>query len=368
MKHNKVFFIIATLLIVCIAGVFIVVSVRKDAADSAGIKTRTESDAKVIEADDDIPDNEAADADKDTDINKDTENAEDLLLEGKLISDYYITNTGNPENLYHIDEDGVLFGAGRNNCGQLGQGNQDYDFHDDFVRIADNVVHVDFSPMGYAVYLTNDGCLYGIGNISAGLLGDGRSFDDTAFVNPEENIASTPILLMDNVIYARCGRYDIACIDRNNCLWIWGTIAYSRGKAYYVESPQKVMDDVVFITGGIYNHAALASDGSVWTWGYNYTGNCGVDDKTIVETPTKVAEDVVMIWTGSLTFGIEERRFDDFGDIYPRGMENTVIEKSDNTLLICGEGVGHEEKYLDEYYETGGISMICTSEFVPYVN
>lgn len=54
--------------------------------------------------------------------------------------------------------------SGSNRYGQLGQGTQDYDAHEDMVKIAENVVHVDYSLSGFTIFLTEDHKLYGMGN------------------------------------------------------------------------------------------------------------------------------------------------------------------------------------------------------------
>ena len=64
------------------------------------------------------------------------------------LSQYYITNTGDPANLYHVDENQVLWGCGSNHYGQLGQGIQDEDFHNEYVKIADNVIHTHIKANG----------------------------------------------------------------------------------------------------------------------------------------------------------------------------------------------------------------------------
>ena len=84
------------------------------------------------------------------------------------ISDHYITNTGDPGNLYSIDENNVLWGCGNNDWGQLAQGNRDYDVHSEKVKIAENIVHVDYSREGFAIYLTKDNKLYAFGNAGKG--------------------------------------------------------------------------------------------------------------------------------------------------------------------------------------------------------
>lgn len=168
------------------------------------------------------------------------------------IKEYYISNTGNPSNLYYIDENNILWGSGRNEYGQLGQGTQDYEFYSDMIKIAENVIHVDYSQTGFTIFLTKDNQLYGMGNAGTGALLQYGGFDWTRYTNGENYAVTTPILLMENVAYARCGRDDIVC--------------------------QK-------------------EDGTVWTWGDNSAGNCGVADLFVVSKPTMVAEDVAMVWT-----------------------------------------------------------------------
>lgn len=80
-----------------------------------------------------------------------TEKLKDISIN---IADHYITNTGDPGNLYTIDENNVLWGCGNNDWGQLAQGTRDYDVHNEKVKLAENVVHVDYSREGFAIYLT----------------------------------------------------------------------------------------------------------------------------------------------------------------------------------------------------------------------
>lgn len=286
------------------------------------------------------------------------------------IENYYIRNTGDPSNLYYIDGDEVLWSCGRNDYGQLGNGTQDFEFHTEWEKVAENVIHVDFSQRGFTIFLTKDHELYGMGNASSGALQQYEEIDNLQFVNGEKYTVNTPCLLMENVIYARCGRDDIACLTESGEVWIWGTIGYisdsSIESPYFECKPIKVLDDAVFITGGIYNHAALLSDGSVWTWGYNYSGNCGVEKKAIVTRPEKVAEDVIMVWTGSTKYNIDCTDIAEFEGEYERMLENTIIQKRDGSYWICGANVGIKEKILPVYYEVIDYSMICTHEFLPY--
>lgn len=303
------------------------------------------------------------------------------------ISEHYITNTGDPSNLYDIDGNNVLWGSGRNEYGQLGQGTQDSEFYSEMVKIAENVIHVDYSQKGFVIFLTKDHKLYGIGNAGCGALQQYEGFDWTRYINGEQYTVTTPILLMENVSYASCGRDDIVCLDEEGAVWTWGTICIEGGylsdKVYFVQRPEKILENAVLVTGGWFNHAALLQDGTVWTWGYNSAGNCGIADLAVVSAPTMAAEDVVMVWTdltvndyqqsdageadtawtGRLQYHTEYRNIAEFEDVYPRHLNNTVIQKADGSYWACGENVGTEEKVVQG--AEGDYSVICTHEFYP---
>ena len=253
------------------------------------------------------------------------------------------------------------------------------------LKIAENVIHVDYSQEGFVIFLTNEHKLYGMGNAGCGVLQQYDAFDWTRYTNGEHYTVTTPILLMENVVYARCGRDDVVCMEEDGTVWTWGTIyaegGYSSEKVYFIEKPRKILENAVLVTGGWFNHAALLQDGTVWTWGYNSAGNCGVADLLVVSEPTMVAEDVVMVWTGMAVSGypqpgIEEiakawtgelkyhTEYDNiagFGDIYPRYLNNTVIRKADGSYWVCGENVGTEGKVVQGM--EGNYSVICTHEF-----
>ena len=284
------------------------------------------------------------------------------------LSQYYITNTGDPTNLYHVDENQVLWGCGSNHYGQLGQGIQDEDFHNEYVKIADNVIHTDYSQSGFSIYLTSDHKLYGFGNAGSGALQQYDSFDWDRYINAEHYVITRPVLMMENVAYARCGRDDIVCLAENGEVWTWGTIAieggYQSTDVLFYPEPRKIFDDAAFITGGWFNHAILKSDGTVWTWGYNAAWNCGVDHPEVVDTPVRVAEDACMVWTGSMQLNSDVTDIGQFEGIYPRFMDNTIVQKSDGSYWICGENVGTTEKVV--HGAEADYTVVCSYEFLPY--
>lgn len=289
------------------------------------------------------------------------------VLPSVEIEDFYITNTGDAANLYYIDENNVLWGCGKNECGQLGQGTQDYNFHENMTKIAENVIHVDYSRHDFVIYLTKEHKLYGLGTAGRGALQQLKDFSYEQYTNSSSYPVSTPVLLMEDVQYARCGRDDIVCLKEDSSVWTWGTIWYdSEQNFYYEKDPVKVLEDTVLVTGGMFNHAALMRNGSVWTWGYNYSGNCGIEGNPVISKPQLVAEDVIMVWTGSLKYDVDCLDISEFNGFYEKQLENTIIQKSDGSYWICGAGIGNEEKVLPYYYEVVDYTMTCTHEFFPY--
>ena len=289
--------------------------------------------------------------------------AEELLL-NLNISDYYSYNIGDAGQLYTIDEENTLWGCGRNEYGQLGRGTQDYDFHEDMVKIAENVIHVDYTHRGFTIFLTEDHKLYGIGTASSGALQEYDEITLSMLWNPEHYTVNTPKLLMENVVYAKCGCEDVVCLLEDGSVWTWGTVWRSGQANFSITEPQKILEDVVMVTGGWFNHAALQSDGSVWTWGHNYVGNCGVEGKMFISEPVKVAENAVMVWTGTMEYNVDCKDISEFDKINERGLENTIILKNDGTYWACGMGIGEEVKHLDFYWEVWDDYEICSSEFM----
>lgn len=303
------------------------------------------------------------------------------------LTEHYITHIGDPGNFYYIDDNNVLWGSGRNEYGQLGQGIQDYEFYSEGLKIAENVVHVDYSQKGFVIFLTNDHKLYGVGNAGSGALGQYEEFDWTRYTNGEDYVVTTPILLMEDVAYANCGRDDIVCLKNDGTVWTWGTVYamnYMSNDVYYIAEPEKILEHAILVTGGWFNHAALLQDGTVWTWGYNNAGNCGVADLSLVRKPTMVAKEVTMVWTdlaidnypqpekeqfemawiGDIKYDTEYESIIELGDVYPYFLNNTVIQKADGSYWVCGENVGTEEKVL--HGAEGDYPIICTYEFYMY--
>lgn len=177
---------------------------------------------------------EPAGTDKAAPVSAETEEAEEpvfyadtmeevALTDQFRLEDYYITNKITAQTRYYIDQNTVLWAYGSNNYGQLGNGEvNDLDtFYRDPVRISGNAVSVDASVNGYFfIYLTSDGNLYGAGGNIHDILGKGQGDADIA--GESYSAVTSPVLLMENVAYARAGKESIAALRNDGTVWWWG--------------------------------------------------------------------------------------------------------------------------------------------------
>lgn len=289
----------------------------------------------------------------------------DMRLDAQTIEDYYMKSCGDQFNLYTIDEDGVLWGSGHNEYAQIGLGYADEEFHEEKSKIAEHVVHVDYSQKDFVVYLTEEGKLYGLGNDSTYMLLQHTEMPVEDLAYTTKRYVTSPALLLEDVSYARCGRDDVVALKKDGTVWTWGMIWNYQSTGYCITMPQQILTDVKMITGGWFNHAALKEDGTLWTWGYNFSGNCGTDKATMIETPVQVAEDVQRVWTGLLNYSAKEDDITDMEEFGNDYVDNTIIEKTDGTFYACGMGVGDKSVVLPQYYEVSELDTVCSSEFLP---
>lgn len=289
----------------------------------------------------------------------------DMRLDAQTIEDYYMKSCGDQFNLYTIDEDGVLWGSGHNEYAQIGLGYADEEFHEQKSKIAEHVVHVDYSQKDFVVYLTEEGKLYGLGNDSTYMLLQHTEMPVEDLAYPTKRYVTSPALLLEDVSYARCGRDDVVALKKDGTVWTWGMIWNYQSTGYCITMPQQILTDVKMITGGWFNHAALKEDGTLWTWGYNFSGNCGTDKATMIETPVQVAENVQRVWTGLLNYSAKEDDITDMEEFGNDYVDNTIIEKTDGTFYACGMGVGDKSVVLPQYYEVSELDTVCSSEFLP---
>ena len=284
------------------------------------------------------------------------------------IEDYYITSRYGAFNHYYIDENKVLWATGSNEYGQLGNGSYSYeDKYEEPVKVAENVLMVDASENGYfTIYVTEAGELYGMGaNYGLVLLGEGSE----ANTSLEYTKVPTPVLLMNDVLYARAGRESIVVIKKDKSAYWWGQYApltHTHGGDVFNDywkvvedeenpvkmlaaTPRKVMDNCRYITSGAFQGAAISESGELYTWGCNIFGQCGmpVTGDDFIRQPIKVLDDVKMVWIENMQFNDplsppSEINWNDWDYSY-----NAFVLKKDGTIAAAGVNIGEQEKVTE---------------------
>lgn len=297
--------------------------------------------------------------------------AEDLQISSPLrIVEQYITDRATAWNHYYIDADGVLWGSGYNQNGQLGNGSYETDLDlgkMDAARIADHVVSVDANlNNNFCIYLTDDGKLYGMGLNMAGLL-LGKDSVKQVYSDDDNDRVCTPVLLMENVRYARAGREAIVALQEDGSVYWWGqmrTTTSTYGSDYdaywtveenpdnpvkmmYLE-PHKVLENCVYVDISAWNGAAITENGDLYMWGLNIFGQCGVAKSENVHdfvwAPEKVLENVSMVWLEAIRQnddGIDTELENLSWAVHSYTFDNFALLQ-DGTLLAAGENLGKD--------------------------
>ena len=297
--------------------------------------------------------------------------AEDLQVSSPLrIEEQYITDRATAWNHYYIDADGVLWGSGYNQNGQLGNGSYETDLDlgkMDAARIADHVVSVDANlNNNFCIYLTDDGKLYGMGLNMAGLL-LGKDSVKQVYSDDDNDRVCTPVLLMENVRYARAGREAIVALQEDGSVYWWGqmrTTTSTYGSDYdaywtveenpdnpvkmmYLE-PHKVLENCVYVDISAWNGAAITENGDLYMWGLNIFGQCGVAKSENVHdfvwAPEKVLENVSMVWLEAIRQnddGIDTELENFSWAVHSYTFDNFALLQ-DGTLLATGENLGKD--------------------------
>lgn len=234
----------------------------------------------------------------------DVDSVEELeLLRGFHLEDYYITNRTAGGNRFYIDSGSVLWGYGSNDYGQLGNGQRD-----------------------------------------------------------ELGVFYSPVLIEENVAYARTGGKCIVYLKNDGSVWWQGRyedISYSgivveqREEGLQTEeswrmravSPQKLLDNCIYVTTSGENGAAISVNGELYTWGWNIMGQCGtaVSDDLFVREPVKVLDNVQMVWTGSLSFNSPEQEIPEIWHYNALYRFTVFARLKDGTFMAAGEGAGDKE-------------------------
>lgn len=289
-------------------------------------------------------------------------------------------------NHFYIDENGVLWGTGRNSYWQLGiEKEEDRGelgvYYTEPVKIAEHVIHVDASNnMYFVIYLTEDHTLYGLGANTCGVLRRPAVFEER--YNMQKNITAEPCVLMEHVAFASAGRESVSVLTEEGDVWWWGTFrstsATAKVSEMYEPEPVKMVEHAVYTVCGNDFAAAVDQDGNLWTWGNNVWGQCGtVPSSDYIKSARKVCSQVEMAWTECLSSGnyagtiVYEEDENPYGAIYYAC--TLFVRKNDGNYYACGIDLGSEEKTAKVYGDIGiadteeqnDFTHRYSSEFVP---
>lgn len=322
-------------------------------------ETKTFTKIKSIEKKTELPHTEVVEQEYELLI----ESIEDLERGINLhYSNCYTTNLERGSNHFWIDEKGILWGEGTSEYGQLGILKEDLSVVEEPVKIAENVIHVDFSGEYFTIYLTSDYKLYGLGASPAGILTQSGKWD---FSDADMKIATEPVLLMNNVVFAQSGYSSIIALLENGDVYVLGNNEYIPYQNTRYIAPRKVMEKAKYVTTYFHTYAAIDENNNLWAWGHNELGQCGMGAYTAsVAAPQKIMEDVECVWMGQVGFN-----HTDSVKVY----DNLIVLKKDGNFYGCGEGIGEsrlvkgDNDLINEESEVISSNYFCKINIKEYV-
>jgi alpha-tubulin suppressor-like RCC1 family protein len=175
--------------------------------------------------------------------------------------------------------DGSLWGWGRNNKGQLGDGTITGRVAPVRIGMATDWVSV-ACGWEHTLGIRYDGSLWGWGDNALGQLGDGGATTTSA----------TPKRIGDatNWVAVACGELHTVGLKADGTLWAWGIHRYNQPGGYSL-SPVQIgggSNKWIAVECGQKHTVALREDGTLWAWGYNTSGELG--DGTMVDRTSLV--------------------------------------------------------------------------------
>lgn len=171
-----------------------------------------------------------------------------------------------------LTDNGTVFGWGANTNGELGIG-QIYEKTATPVKmnLIGNAIAV-AAGVGHSLILKNDGTVWTVGLGTSGQLGD------NTFENKTEPVQ---VQGLDSKIKAiQTGRWHSLALDENGKVWSWGINGAGQlgnGNTKNSAKPGlvKKLSDIVAIASGSCHSLALNNKGEVWSWGFNKFGQVG---------------------------------------------------------------------------------------------
>lgn len=210
---------------------------------------------------------------------------------GEILSNVVAFKTS-AKTTYALKEDGTLWAWGFNGLGQIGNGESSTQNVKTPVKVLEDVISINTTSgkFGYATAyaIKEDGTLWSWGYNNEGQVGNGSMRNQ-----------STPVKILDDVVYVRASNFTAYAIKKDGTLWAWG--ANSSGQVgndmtTTQTAPVKILDNVAIVeASNRFTAYAIKTDGTLWSWGANDMGQIGNGTRVEQTTPVKILSNVVAI-------------------------------------------------------------------------
>lgn len=203
---------------------------------------------------------------------------------------------------FAVTSDGILWGWGYNEIGNLGDGTRSNHFEP--VQILDNIIAVETYHFNTAIYAAAPGALTAIRSYALGRDGSLWAWVGGARHGVSIRYSNEPTIIMENIVQISASSSNTMVIDSNGVLWAWGNvwgnpnIGLGDGNIGYSLTPVRIMDNVHYVGTDILHFFAIRNDQSLWTWGDNRFGRLMDGTNTNHLSPVRILDNVAFNYLG----------------------------------------------------------------------
>ena len=194
----------------------------------------------------------------------------------------------NTASILAIKSDGTLWGWGRGDSGQLGQGGIINRSSPTQIGLLTNWATATISVTDHSIARKTDGTIWTWGNATAGALGDNTVVNKSSpvQVGTATDWASVSANYSQANLSANC-----FALKTNGTLWAWGAAVFSvGGTPISRSSPVQIGTETNWssISAGHLSGYGIKTNGTLWAWGQNTYGELGQNNSVTSSSPVQV--------------------------------------------------------------------------------